>query len=307
MATKKYFFPHGSFSIRDGSEIRFWEDKWLGDTTLRERYPALYNIVRHKGDTLAKVMESFPPAMSFRRNLIGPRLTSWNELLQKLASVQLSEGPDEFRWGLTKNGLFSVQSFYRAMILPLQSVYSNKSIWKMKIPLKTKVFAWYLRRGVILTKDNLAKRNWHGSLRCVFCHNNETIKHLFFQCQFARSIWSIIQIGSSLYPPTSVANIYGNWLNGVDNRLKLLIRVGAIAVIWSLWLCRNDKVFNDKNSSLMQVIYRCTATLRSWLPLQRTEDRDLFTEVCTQLEDTAKEFIIRHGWQHSLRIAPPPP
>jgi hypothetical protein len=26
----------------------------------------------------------------------------------------------------------------------------------MKIPLKIKVFAWYLRRGVILTKDNLA-------------------------------------------------------------------------------------------------------------------------------------------------------
>jgi hypothetical protein len=28
MATKKYFFPHGSFSIRDVSEIRLWEDKW---------------------------------------------------------------------------------------------------------------------------------------------------------------------------------------------------------------------------------------------------------------------------------------
>jgi hypothetical protein len=36
MATKKHFFPHGCFSIGDGSEIRFWEDKWLGTTTLRE-------------------------------------------------------------------------------------------------------------------------------------------------------------------------------------------------------------------------------------------------------------------------------
>ena len=118
-------------------------------------------------------------------------------------------------------------------------------IWKMKIPLKTKLFAWYLQRGVILTKDNLAKRNWQGSKKCVFCHQDETIKHLFFQCQFARSIWSIIQIGSTLYPPRSVANIFGNWLNGVDRRFKILIRVGALAVIWSLWLCRNDKVFND--------------------------------------------------------------
>src|SRR6266498_1710484 len=48
MATKKHFFRFGSFNIKDGSEVRFWEDKWLGSATLRERYPALYNIVHHK-------------------------------------------------------------------------------------------------------------------------------------------------------------------------------------------------------------------------------------------------------------------
>jgi hypothetical protein len=36
MATKKFFFNLGSFSIKDGSEIRFWEDKWLGNATLHE-------------------------------------------------------------------------------------------------------------------------------------------------------------------------------------------------------------------------------------------------------------------------------
>jgi len=33
-------------------------------------------------------------------------------------------------------------------------------------PLKFKIFKWDLPRGVILTKDNLAKRNWQGSKRC---------------------------------------------------------------------------------------------------------------------------------------------
>jgi hypothetical protein len=31
MATKKYFSLYGSSSIRDGSKIRFSEDKWLGE------------------------------------------------------------------------------------------------------------------------------------------------------------------------------------------------------------------------------------------------------------------------------------
>jgi hypothetical protein len=52
---------------------------------------------------------------------------------------------------------------YKAIIQSDVPINSNKKIWKMKIPLKTKIFGWYLRRGVILTKDNLVKRNWHGS------------------------------------------------------------------------------------------------------------------------------------------------
>jgi hypothetical protein len=172
----------------------------------------------------------------------------------------------------------------------------------MKIPLKTKIFAWYLRRGIILTKDNLVKRNWQGSKKCVFCHQDETINHLFFNCQFARSIWSITQIGSTLYPPQSVANFFGSWLNGVDRRYKTFIRVGAIAIIWSLWLCRNDKIFHDTNSSCLQVIYRSTALLRSWSLLQKPESRDLFMEVSTRLEDVAKDIFSQHGWRRNLRI-----
>jgi hypothetical protein len=129
----------------------------------------------------------------------------------------------------------------------------------MKIPLKNKSFAWYVCRGVILTKDDLIKQNWHGSKTCVFCPQDEIIKHLFFQCNFARSIWSVIQEASGLHPPTSITNIFGNWLHDINYKYRILLRVGAIALIWSLWLCRNDKVFNNKYSSLLPVIYRCTS------------------------------------------------
>jgi hypothetical protein len=43
---------------------------------------------------------------------------------------------------------------------------------------------------------------------------------------------------------------------GIDLRFRKLISMRALAVIWSLWLCRNDKVFDDKNYSLLQVVYR---------------------------------------------------
>jgi hypothetical protein len=65
-------------------------------------------------------------------------------------------------------------------------------------------------------------------------------------------------------------------MHGIDNRFRTLIRVGALAVLWSLWLCRNDKVFNDKISSPLQVIYRCTGTLRLW-----SSPRPIYGGLCT--------------------------
>ena len=40
--------------------------------------------------------------------------------------------------------------------------------WKLKVPIKINIFCGFLFRGVILTKDNLAKKNWNGFQRCFF-------------------------------------------------------------------------------------------------------------------------------------------
>jgi hypothetical protein len=158
----------------------------------------------------------------------------------------------------------------------------------MEIPLKRKVFAWYFHRGVILTKDNLVKRNWHRSKKVCQC--DETIKHLFFRCKFARSICSAIQIGSTLFSPRSFTNISSNWLNGAFPRFKLLIRVEAIALFGRFGYVEMIRCLMIKKSSLMRVvIYRCTTFLRSWSSLQHMENRDLFTEVSTRLKGTTSQ------------------
>ena len=76
----------------------------VGYYPLREQYPALYDIVqgRHKSDTIAQVLVHNNPTVTFRRDLVGPRLVAWHELLQRLATVDLMHGTDEFRWNLRK-------------------------------------------------------------------------------------------------------------------------------------------------------------------------------------------------------------
>jgi hypothetical protein len=78
----------------------------------------LYNIVRHKRDTLAKVMETSTPNVSFRRSLVGPRQTSWNALLQRLDLVHVMQGSGEFWWNLNESGKFLMVSMYKDLIQP---------------------------------------------------------------------------------------------------------------------------------------------------------------------------------------------
>lgn len=92
-----------------------WEDKWLGNTTLRGQYPALYHIARNQSGTIAKLLSTSPPNLSFRCDLVGPRLASCHVLLGRLALLQLSQGQDVFSWNLHQNVSFSVDSMYRAL------------------------------------------------------------------------------------------------------------------------------------------------------------------------------------------------
>ena len=69
-----------------------------------------------------------------------------------------------------------------------------------KIPLKIKIFMWYLKRGVILTKDNLVRWNWNGNKQYCFCSSDETIQHLFFECHVAKFLWRAVQFSFNLHP-----------------------------------------------------------------------------------------------------------
>jgi len=263
MKVKQYFLRFGTFKINNGAQVRFWEDTWLGSQPLKVQYPGLYSIVRKKFVTIAEVLGPAEPNVSWRRSLIGNKLVAWNNIISRIANIQLSNENDEYRWNLCRNGQFSVKSHYQALI-KWDVPNLNKRIWQLKAPLKIKVFLWYLRRGVILTKDNLAKRNWQGNKTCCFCHEMETIPHLFFDCRFARMVWGIIFLALGVPKPHSVSDMFGRWLGTFARNLRRMALLGAATTVWSLWMNRNDFVFENKtNFSPLQVIFAIFHWLRT--------------------------------------------
>jgi hypothetical protein len=96
MKAKDNFLMHGSFRLNNGKQIRFWEDKWLGNYSFKHQYPSLYNIVRRKSDTVQSVLSTVPPNVSFRRFLTGNNLILWNNLVRRIMYVHLNDQKDVF-------------------------------------------------------------------------------------------------------------------------------------------------------------------------------------------------------------------
>ena len=173
----------------------------------------------------------------------------------------------------------------------------------MNVPLKIKIFMWFLYRRVLLTKDNLAKRNWQGCKTCCFCDKEESIQHLFISCPFAKILWRIIHMAFNIPSPKNITNLFGNWLYGVPKKEKVQIRVGVCALLWAIWNKRNDIIFNNGNNcSFLQVISMAIHWIRTWSYLQPMEQRQALDFGCNHLEMVARAIYSQCSWHSERRI-----
>lgn len=93
-------------------------------------------------------------------------------------------------WGLTNSKKFNVSSAYQGMKESRYHVFIHR-VWKMKVLPRMKVFPWLVYYNKILTAENLAKRGWNMPSTCVLCRqNNESIKHMFFECVFSLTLYT---------------------------------------------------------------------------------------------------------------------
>jgi hypothetical protein len=90
------------------------------------------------------------------------KLRDWLSLVAQISHVELTDDSDYFKWSLNKSGLYTARSLYQHLI-DTQPPFHHRKIWKMRIPLKIKNFLRFLQWEVVVTKDNLARKNWKGS------------------------------------------------------------------------------------------------------------------------------------------------
>lgn len=104
------------------------------------------------------------------RNLKEDREDHFISLLNHLSGVYIGEGrEDEKVWNASKDGLFSVSSFFSTICRRAGRSSSVASLWKIKAPSRVVVFGWLALRNSILTMDNLSQRGKIVVNCCPMC------------------------------------------------------------------------------------------------------------------------------------------
>jgi hypothetical protein len=123
---------------------------------------------------------------------------------------------------------------------------SFRHLWKSKIPLKIKIWLWLIWHNAIATKDNLLERNCLGSASCQYCHENETISHLFFECVAAKIVWSFA--ATTIGAPDRSENFtqFFWWFPRLIPASRNVQIAGLAAICWTIWKLRNRACFEHK-------------------------------------------------------------
>ncbi|XP_058185686.1 uncharacterized protein LOC131302911 [Rhododendron vialii] len=212
--------------------------------------------------------------LHFGRGLRDWETLQVQELKQKLQLVFLdSSSRDSLNWRWSSDIRFLVKSVYNQW----ESNGHSRSpvidaLWKNLSPPKVEIFAWMAIQSKVATRSILLGRNLileGESTRCPFCSLHlETPQHLFLHCHFSWDVWSQILDWWHVQwvCPASLEAHFRWW---VDNRFrkleKKLWEATFFATLWSLWLVRNEYVFNNATSRVEVIGEHVKSRVAMWI------------------------------------------
>ena len=268
------FSQHISYTVGDGSRLRFWHDMWCGDLPLRSQFPSLFQLARAPEASVADLCHfqgtNCVWDIAFNRSVQDWELEMIESFMTLIYSSRIRPGvADSLCWNPSSRGLFEVRSFYSILIHPIsQDSFPWKGVWKAKVPPRVAFFVWTSALGKILTTDNLRKRRVMIQDWCCMCKSSgESVNHLLLHCPVAWELWSMVLIlfGITWVMPRGVVDLLNCW-HGPRSKSEAgkIWKMTPHCLMWCIWQERNDRTFNGVEKSIPALKLHLLLTLLSW-------------------------------------------
>ncbi|KAJ1433127.1 Ribonuclease H-like superfamily [Sesbania bispinosa] len=266
---------NGRWSIANGEDISITRDRWLNSGDLvptthgaeEGKLDSLINLPNRSWN-LTRIRDSLPPDLAIKA--VQTPISWFNER-------------DRLYWPYSKDGVLTVRTAYHVANgefnshqLQQSSSYTPdpdiwKTIWKLAVPQKIKLFMWRACQNALPVKANLVRRRISNDSVCPVCGNSdETVEHSLLLCNWVSPVWfaSQFQWDTRNHGVTR----FDKWFSERIQLLKLdsqsfIYNVSLLSVtLWNIWKQRNYSIYRNhvpqpvlvltQSTDLMQEFYR---------------------------------------------------
>ncbi|GKV23016.1 hypothetical protein SLEP1_g32806 [Rubroshorea leprosula] len=250
--------------IGEGKGVSFWWDEWCGEGCLANIFPRLYLLSTGKDKEcyqMGNIQEdTWKWNFSWRRTLFKWEKEDSMKLQGILDNVKITPGrPDKWQWIHSSDGLYSTKMAYWKLTKERtgsKEAKMSKRIWNPMLPSKIAAFNWRVILDRIPTKANLHRRGIIKNIeeaKCGICEEYEDASHLFLKCKISKWIWKACSRwwGITVALKEDCCNTFDQFGNGIkDPHIAEGWDCIWNTVIWTVWMARNRKIFQDSEINL---------------------------------------------------------
>ncbi|XP_062014320.1 uncharacterized protein LOC133730820 [Rosa rugosa] len=259
------------WQVGKGDTVNVWSDAWI---------PGVPNCKPQEGNSAAGNITLVNELMCQTGVWNVPLIRDIFPLAEAAAilSIPLSsrEVNDRVTWKLEKHGKFTVKTAYRFSFSMSSSrkpfdlsvgVKFWKKLWQVNIPSSAKVHIWRVCHDILPSLERLAsKRVDLESMLCPLCSLAvESTLHLCRACSFTRQLLQINAVVSQVcYNPHFAHHNLLEWFCACASELSLGSLGELVYLLWGVWKERNCRVWDDKASSVNDVLIRTVSRLQDF-------------------------------------------
>jgi hypothetical protein len=177
--------------VGDGTNTKFWKDKWLHGKRIAELFPRLFGAILKRFvncRTLQEAIVSTKWISDIKGALSVGVLTDYFQLWDLISGFELQpEVEDKHIFSIAPNSAYSAKSAYEGLFLGSVTLGHYKRIWRSWALPKCCFFIWLVAQKRCWAADRLAKRGLNHPEKCLLCdQEEETLDHLLVKCSFSR-------------------------------------------------------------------------------------------------------------------------
>ncbi|GKV19346.1 hypothetical protein SLEP1_g29624 [Rubroshorea leprosula] len=239
------------WEVGDGSRVGFWRQNWVGNNSLRDSFPRLFQLATNKEGMVQEYGtwegNSWRWEIGWRRKRMGREQDEEKELWKVLGNMQLRKYVgDYWKWRYDVEGRL--------------------------VPSKVSIFGWRLCLDRLPTRGNLKKRGvtlQGDNMMCGLCKKEmEEVDHLFCTCMEAWVVWVklIKWWGIEVVMPDTVKGVAELFIYGIGSLVGK--EMGAcifLVTAWYLWYRRNVLVFRREEDIREQLLELIQVKTHFWV------------------------------------------